>query len=42
VNYSCSENDENDKDNCIDVVTIGNGKENEIVHVIKEVPWRPF
>ncbi|XP_060600948.1 enhancer of split mgamma protein-like [Ruditapes philippinarum] len=42
VNDSCSDNDENDKDYCIDVVTIGTGKENEIGHVIKEVPWRPF
>ncbi|XP_060600945.1 enhancer of split mgamma protein-like [Ruditapes philippinarum] len=42
VNDSCSDNGENDKDYCIDVVTIGTGKENEIGHVIKEVPWRPF
>lgn len=25
-----------------DVVSIGVGKENEIGHVIKEIPWRPF
>lgn len=31
-----------DSNSFIDVVTIGNGKENEIGHVIKEVPWRPF
>ncbi|XP_045162080.2 enhancer of split mgamma protein-like [Mercenaria mercenaria] len=27
---------------CIDVVSVGNGKENEIGHVIKDVLWRPF
>jgi hypothetical protein len=42
VGDSCSENDENNADNRIDIVSIGNGKENEIGHVIKEVPWRPF
>ncbi|XP_045162079.2 transcription factor HES-2-like [Mercenaria mercenaria] len=39
---STANNEEKDVNNCIDVVTIGNGKENEIGHVIKEVPWRPF
>lgn len=29
-------------DKCIDVVTIGDGEENEIGHVIKDVIWRPF
>jgi hypothetical protein len=42
VDDSCSENDEKNTDNLIDVVSIGKGKENEIGHVIKEVPWRPF
>jgi hypothetical protein len=42
VDDSCSESDANDIENYIDVVSIGKGKENEIGHVIKEVPWRPF
>ncbi|XP_060603108.1 enhancer of split m3 protein-like [Ruditapes philippinarum] len=42
VDETCSENNEDDIENYIDVVSIGKGKENEIGHVIKEVPWRPF
>ena len=41
VDNSCT-NEERETESCIDVVSIGNGKENEIGHVIKEVPWRPF
>ncbi|XP_060554908.1 protein deadpan-like [Ruditapes philippinarum] len=42
VDDSCTENDEKHIPSQTDVVTIGNGKENEIGHVIQEVLWRPF
>ncbi|XP_053380083.1 enhancer of split m3 protein-like [Mercenaria mercenaria] len=39
---STTENEVKETESCKDVVTIGNGEENKIGHVIKEVPWRPF
>jgi hypothetical protein len=40
--YSSENIISSDVDLDIDVVTIGDGKENQIGHVIKETVWRPF
>ncbi|XP_045164004.2 transcription factor HES-4-like [Mercenaria mercenaria] len=42
INDVRREQDLSGTDKSTDVVTIGIGRENEIGHVIKEIPWRPF